>query len=62
MAENGGAKPYVAVPCNKRFEVRSASGRTIMVCSDAASAAHYALLLCEAYRSGYKAGLRDGKS
>ena len=43
-----------------RFEVRAASGRVIMVCNDEGSASHYAVLLNEAYRAGYKLGYRDG--
>jgi hypothetical protein len=43
-----------------RFEVCNASGRVIMVCADESSASHYAVLLNEAYRAGYKLGYRDG--
>ena len=43
-----------------RFEVCNASGRVIMVCTDEGSASHYAVLLNEAYRAGYKLGYRDG--
>jgi len=43
-----------------RYQVRAASGRVIMVCNDESSAAHYVVLLNEAYRAGYKLGYRDG--
>lgn len=46
---------------NTRFEVCSASGRTILVCEDEGSASHYAALLNEAYQAGYKTGYRDGR-
>jgi len=44
-----------------RFEVCNASGRVIMVCADESSASHYAVLLNEAHRAGYKLGLQDGR-
>jgi len=47
---------------NTRFEVCSTSGRTILVCDDEDSASHYATLLNEAYRAGYKLGYRDGRN
>jgi len=43
-----------------RYEVCAASGRVIMVCNDESSASHYAALLNEAYRAGYKSCYRDG--
>lgn len=44
------------------FEVCAASGRTILVFDDEGSAAHYAALLNEAHRAGYKLGYRDGRN
>jgi hypothetical protein len=52
-------KPYSIEVANGRVEVRAASGRVIMACADEASAAHYATLLNEAFRAGYKSGFRD---
>ncbi len=52
-------KPYTIEAADGRFEVRAASGRVVMACADAASAAHYATLLNEAFRAGYKSGFRD---
>ncbi len=51
---------YTVHQHNARFEVCAASGRTILVCADEGSAAHYAALLNEAHRAGYKLGYRDG--
>lgn len=51
---------YTVQERNTRFEVCASSGRTILVCDNDASAAHYAALLNEAYRAGYKSGYRDG--
>jgi len=52
-------KPYTIKAADGRFEVRAASGRVVMACADEASAAHYATLLNEAFRAGYKSGFRD---
>ena len=43
------------------FKVLSPSGTTIMDCRDRHSADHYAVLLTEAYRIGFRAGFRAGK-
>jgi hypothetical protein len=43
------------------FKVLSPSGVTIMDCRDRHSADHYAVLLTEAYRIGFRAGFRAGK-
>ena len=53
---------YTVQERNARFEVCTASGRTILVCADEGSAAHYASLLNEAHRAGYKLGYRDGRN
>ena len=42
-----------------RFAVVNESDRTIIVCRDAASAEHYAVLLNEAYRAGIRQGTRE---
>jgi hypothetical protein len=52
--------PYIEHERDGRYEVCAASGRVIMVCNDQSSASHYAVLLNEAYRAGYKVGYRDG--
>ena len=42
-------------------KVLSDAGYTIMVCHDEPSAIHYATLLTEAFKRGYKAGYRAAK-
>ncbi len=57
-------EPQLAYTVNEqkgRFEVNAASGRIVMVCEDEGSASHYASLLNEAHRAGYKLGYRDGR-
>jgi hypothetical protein len=54
--------PYTVEQRNARFEVCAASGRTILVCEDEGSAAHYAALMNEAHRAAYKLGYRDGRN
>ncbi len=53
---------YTVQENNDRYEVCTATGRAILVFSDAGSASHYAALLNEAYRAGYKQGYRDGRN
>ena len=53
---------YTVQERNARFEIVAASGRTILVFDDEGSAAHYAVLLNEAHRAGYKLGYRDGRN
>lgn len=60
MTENE-EQPYRVDEQDGRFRVLDESARVIMVCGDENSAAHYAVLLSEAYRRGYKAGYRAGK-
>lgn len=45
-----------------KFEVLSESGRVILLCENEPSALGYAVLLNEAFQSGYKRGYRDGKN
>ncbi len=53
---------YTVQEHNAHFEICAASGRTILVFDDEGSAAHYAALLNEAHRAGYKLGYRDGRN
>lgn len=46
---------------NERFEVCATSGRVVITCDDENSASHYATLLNEAHRAGYKLSYRDGR-
>ena len=54
-------KPYQAKTASGRAQVLDESGRVVLTCGDAASAADYVVLLNEAYQRGYKAGYRDAK-
>ena len=62
MAEPSDVEPYRVVESDGKYEVRAPSGRTILVCADKVSAAHYAELLHAAFNVGYKQGFRDGRS
>jgi hypothetical protein len=53
---------YTVQERNTRFEVSAASGRVVLVCADEGSAAHYASLMNEAHRAGYKLGYREGRN
>jgi hypothetical protein len=53
---------YTVHELDGRYDVCTASGRVIMVCNDESSAAHYASLLNEAHKAGYKMGYRDGQN
>jgi hypothetical protein len=53
--------PYEVIEQDHQFAVLSPSGLTIVQCRDSMNAQHYATLLNQAYRSGYKEGFRQGK-
>ena len=50
---------YTVVEVQDGFEVHAPEGRRVMLCGDASSASHYALMLNEAYRVGYRQALRN---
>jgi hypothetical protein len=50
---------YTVQERDTRFEVSAESGRVVLVYADEGSADHYAALLNEAHRAGYKSGYRD---
>jgi hypothetical protein len=54
--------PYHVAECDGRHEVRSGSGRVIVVCHDPSSAQQYVVMLNEAWRLGYKAGTSAARS
>ena len=56
-----GRGPYRAETTDGGAKVVDGQGRTVMTCSDAASAGHYAVLLNDGYKRGYKDGYRDGR-
>lgn len=55
-------KAYHAQFADDQYLVQSTSGRVIMSCRDQSSAEHYAVLLCEAYKTGFKNGYQKAKS
>ncbi len=55
-------KAYTVVEHQGRYEVRSGSGRSVMVCADEHSAAHYAGMLNEAFANGYRLGRSEQMS
>jgi hypothetical protein len=59
MNDNEVKSTYTVVQVEGNFEVRSPEGRRVMQCCDSSSASHYALMLNEAYRAGYREALRD---
>jgi len=61
MPESVDRQQYTVIENGRKFDVRAESGRTIMVCADAASAAHYAQMLNAAFKAGYKQGLGHRK-
>lgn len=58
---NDDQETYRVVATEQQFDVVSASDRVVMSCRDSRSANHYATLLNQAFRAGYKAGFRDAK-
>ena len=53
--------PFQPVSDQGRFRILDESGATVLECGDAGSAQHYATLLNQAYRRGYKSGYRAAK-
>lgn len=53
---------YSIIEADGKFELRSSSGRCVMVCGDRHSAEHYLVLLNEAFASGYRQACRDRKA
>jgi len=54
--------PYTLQENNGGYSVCAPTGRIIMQCKDKGSASHYAALLSEAYRTGYKQGYKDHRN
>jgi hypothetical protein len=61
MDEENNKAGYAVLEVEGKFEVHTPTGRRIMVCNDSSSAAHYAVLLNDAYRAGYRQALRDNR-
>jgi hypothetical protein len=64
--QNGGAEAsearYHVESREGKFDVRSDSGRVVVTCRDRPNAEEYAALLNEAWKRGYKAGYRAGRT
>ncbi len=55
-------EPYRVEIAPGSCHVVDAAGAVIVVCGHEANASQYAVLLTQAYRRGYKAGYRKGRS
>ena len=55
------AEPYRVVPDGDAYRVVDGEDRQVLSCRDASSAQQYAVLMNQAYRSGYRAGHRDAR-
>ena len=53
--------PFVVESKEEEFYVVDNEGKVMVTCSTATNAEHYAVLLSEAYRRGYKAGVRNSR-
>lgn len=53
---------YRVVPDQGRFAVKAPAGPVVLVCDSESSAEHYAVLLGEAFMSGYKYARRKMRS
>lgn len=62
MIDPDETKPYTVVLNEGRIEVVDWEGNVVLVCGDAPSAEQYAALMNQAYRRGFKAGLRKGRN
>ena len=54
-------EPYRSEPDGAHFKVVDWQGGTVLTCGDARSAEQYAVLMSQAWRSGYKAGIRKAR-
>ena len=62
MADPDETEPYQVETSQGVFQVVDASAEVVLTCEDEANAGQYAALLTQAYRRGYKAGYRKGRS
>jgi hypothetical protein len=61
VSDSSEERVYRVVGVAGKFEVLSATGTCVMVFLDSASAEHYAVMLSQAYREGYKQAVRDNR-
>ena len=62
MTDPDETEPYQVKAEQGVFQVVDASGQVVLTCEGEANAGQYASLLVQAYRRGYKAGYRKGRS
>ncbi len=55
-------EPYTVQPDGARVRVVDWEGNVILTCGDSPSAEHYAALMNQAFRRGFKAGFRKGRT
>jgi len=57
MTDPDEQEPYHVAFVEGRYQVLDGKGGSVLVCGDEANAQQYALLLTEAFRRGFKAGV-----
>lgn len=62
MSDPDESEPYTVQPEDGRFSVVDWEGNVILVCGDLPSADQYAALMKQAFRRGFKAGFRKGRT
>ena len=62
MTDPDETEPYQVKAAQDSFQVVDASGQVVLSTNDEANAGQYAALLIQAYRRGYKAGYRKGRT
>ena len=62
VSDTDETEPYRVEAGHGVFQIVDASGKIVLASEDEANAGQYAALLTEAYRRGYKAGYRKGRS
>ena len=61
MEQSDDEKPYRVELDQGRFQVLDEENKAVIVCGDLGNAEQYAVLLNQAYRRGYKAGVRKNR-
>jgi len=62
MTDPDETNPYQVKAAQDLFQVVDTSGQVVVTSNDEANAGQYVALLTQAYRRGYKAGYRNGRS
>jgi hypothetical protein len=61
MIDPDDQEPYRIEPDGGRFKVVDWEGAVVLICGDEPSAGQYAALMNQAYRRGFKAGIRKAR-